>query len=151
MVSKARLLFPDPERPVITTSLSRGMTTSIFFRVCSRAPRTTIVSWGILLDHPSPQGRRLLVWRAVCGLYFDTNVQHSLLYTHIAVDARAGGKKECRSLRLGGPQSASNISCLHSYTKTRSLWPLFPIKNISSWPMSATLKDTKKRRDAGGA
>ena len=33
--------FPAPEpAPVITTSESRGMSTSIFFRLCSRAPRT---------------------------------------------------------------------------------------------------------------
>src|SRR5687767_4716899 len=43
MVSKARLDLPEPERPVITTSRSRGISTSIFFRLCSRAPRTTIL------------------------------------------------------------------------------------------------------------
>src|SRR5579872_6514091 len=53
MVSKARLLLPEPERPVMTTSRSRGMTTSIFFRLCSRAPRTTMRSCDI---------EQLLVW-----------------------------------------------------------------------------------------
>src|SRR5206468_12529028 len=43
MVSKARLDLPEPDRPVITTSRSRGISTSIFFRLCSRAPRTTIL------------------------------------------------------------------------------------------------------------
>src|SRR3970040_209393 len=42
MVSKASELLPEPERPVITTSLSRGMVTSMFLRLCSRAPRTTM-------------------------------------------------------------------------------------------------------------
>ena len=34
--------LPDPESPVITTSLSRGISTSMFLRLCSRAPLTTI-------------------------------------------------------------------------------------------------------------
>src|ERR1700745_2690100 len=39
MVSKASEDLPEPERPVKTTSLSRGISTSMFFRLCSRAPR----------------------------------------------------------------------------------------------------------------
>src|SRR5215467_6215532 len=42
MVSKARDDFPDPLRPVMTTSLSRGISTSMFLRLCSRAPLMTI-------------------------------------------------------------------------------------------------------------
>src|SRR6056297_1597549 len=42
MVSNARLDLPDPESPVITTRASRGMSTSIDARLCSRAPRTSI-------------------------------------------------------------------------------------------------------------
>ena len=38
--------LPLPDRPVITTSRSRGNATSTFLRLCSRAPRTTIRSWG---------------------------------------------------------------------------------------------------------
>src|SRR5829696_6009643 len=40
MVSKARLDLPDPDRPVMTVRLSRGISTSIPLRLCSRAPRT---------------------------------------------------------------------------------------------------------------
>src|SRR5579859_6268308 len=40
MVSKARDDLPDPDRPVITTSWSRGMSMSTFLRLCWRAPRT---------------------------------------------------------------------------------------------------------------
>src|SRR5215831_2190645 len=39
MVSKASEDLPEPESPVNTTSLSRGISTSMFFRLCSRAPR----------------------------------------------------------------------------------------------------------------
>src|ERR1700743_3703051 len=42
MVSKASEDLPEPDRPVNTTSLSRGISTSMFFRLCSRAPRMVI-------------------------------------------------------------------------------------------------------------
>src|SRR5712691_679824 len=49
MVSKASDDFPDPDSPVKTTSLSRGLVRSTSFRLCSRAPRMTIsVCWGAL-------------------------------------------------------------------------------------------------------
>jgi len=38
MVSNARDDFPDPDRPVITVILLRGILTEMFFRLCSRAP-----------------------------------------------------------------------------------------------------------------
>src|SRR2546423_7181977 len=43
MVSKARLDLPEPERPVTTMSLSRGISTDMFLRLCTRAPCTAIV------------------------------------------------------------------------------------------------------------
>src|SRR5207237_862002 len=42
MVSKASDDLPEPDSPVNTTSLSRGISTSMFFRLCSRAPRIVI-------------------------------------------------------------------------------------------------------------
>src|SRR3954471_25025895 len=42
MVSKARDDLPEPLRPVITVRLSRGISTSMPLRLCSRAPRTEI-------------------------------------------------------------------------------------------------------------
>jgi len=39
MVSNASDDLPDPETPVMTTNLLRGTTTSMFLRLCSRAPR----------------------------------------------------------------------------------------------------------------
>src|ERR1041384_6885831 len=42
MVSKASDDLPDPLNPVMTTSLSRGIVTSMFLRLCSRAPLMTI-------------------------------------------------------------------------------------------------------------
>src|SRR5579864_4640323 len=43
MVSKARLDLPEPERPVTTMSLSRGISTETFLRLCTRAPCTAMV------------------------------------------------------------------------------------------------------------
>src|ERR1700743_2556519 len=43
MVSNASEDLPEPDRPVMTVSESRGITTSTFFRLCSRAPRTWIL------------------------------------------------------------------------------------------------------------
>src|SRR6476646_8707096 len=42
MVSKASEDLPEPDRPVKTTSLSRGISRSMFLRLCSRAPRMVI-------------------------------------------------------------------------------------------------------------
>src|SRR5438094_5323928 len=49
MVSKASDDLPDPESPVKTTSLSRGMDSVTFFRLCSRAPRIVMWSVGIFM------------------------------------------------------------------------------------------------------
>src|SRR3982750_2322331 len=46
MVSNARLDLPEPERPVTTTSLSRGISTEPFLRLCTRAPCPAIVVRG---------------------------------------------------------------------------------------------------------
>src|SRR5215471_2240511 len=43
MVSKARLDLPEPESPVTTTRLSRGISSEMFFRLWTRAPCTAIV------------------------------------------------------------------------------------------------------------
>src|SRR4051812_45318019 len=42
IVSNASVDFPLPDNPVITTSRSRGISTSMFLRLCSRAPRIRI-------------------------------------------------------------------------------------------------------------
>src|SRR6185369_3824325 len=44
MVSNASEDFPDPLRPVITVRVLRGISTSIFFKLCWRAPCTVIRS-----------------------------------------------------------------------------------------------------------
>src|SRR4030095_5778354 len=52
MVSKAREDLPDPESPVITVRLLRGISRLIFFRLCWRAPRTTSLVRPILRRLP---------------------------------------------------------------------------------------------------
>src|ERR1019366_1798619 len=46
MVSKASEDLPLPERPVRTIRLSRGRVRSMFLRLCSLAPRISMVSCG---------------------------------------------------------------------------------------------------------
>ena len=41
-VSKARELFPEPERPVKTTRFSLGIFTETFLRLCTFAPFISI-------------------------------------------------------------------------------------------------------------
>ena len=43
--------MPDPDSPVITVNLSRGISTSMFFRLCCRAPRTVICSMLITVEN----------------------------------------------------------------------------------------------------
>src|SRR5207244_625094 len=43
MVSNASELLPDPDNPVTTISLSRGISSEIFLRLWTRAPCTAIV------------------------------------------------------------------------------------------------------------
>jgi hypothetical protein len=43
-VSKAKEDLPEPLMPVTVTSLFLGIMTSIFLRLCSRAPKTSILS-----------------------------------------------------------------------------------------------------------
>src|SRR6201986_5357083 len=45
MVSNASDDLPEPDRPVMTTSESRGSSTSMSLRLCSRAPVTTMEFW----------------------------------------------------------------------------------------------------------
>src|SRR5438445_9991920 len=57
MVSKARLDFPEPETPVITTSRSRGISRSMSLRLCWRAPLMTILSRGMRVFPRGVAGR----------------------------------------------------------------------------------------------
>src|SRR5438067_6629276 len=43
-VSMVKEDFPDPDTPVTTTSLLRGISTEIFFKLCTRAPFIYILS-----------------------------------------------------------------------------------------------------------
>src|SRR5574341_780079 len=57
MVSNAREDLPEPERPVMTVSVLRGISTLMFLRLCSRAPRTINRS-DISLNPRGTPGRR---------------------------------------------------------------------------------------------
>jgi len=46
-MSKAKLDFPEPDNPVMTTNLFLGITTSIFFKLCNLAPLIMMFSFGL--------------------------------------------------------------------------------------------------------
>src|ERR1700733_5917159 len=56
MVSNASEDLPEPESPVTTVSVPRGISRLIFFRLCWRAPRTTIFV-SAMLGAGLPAGR----------------------------------------------------------------------------------------------
>src|SRR5262249_30593412 len=52
MVSNAKLDLPEPESPVMTTRQSRGISSAMFLRLCTRAPCTAIVVRGAAFGAP---------------------------------------------------------------------------------------------------
>ena len=56
MVSKAREDFPDPLKPVITTSLFLGMVKDRLRRLCSLAPLIVIYSMGMVVYKMNERG-----------------------------------------------------------------------------------------------
>src|SRR6266576_3803069 len=63
IVSNASDDFPEPDSPVNTTRAFRGSSTSMFLRLCSRAPRTMRASPGIDFE-----ASRVMVLRSTRGL-----------------------------------------------------------------------------------
>ena len=49
-ISRAKELLPDPDGPVIITSLSFGISTVRFLRLCSRAFKTRMLFFALLFD-----------------------------------------------------------------------------------------------------
>src|SRR3954468_23893806 len=68
MVSNASDDLPDPDRPVITTRLSRGSSTVTSLRLCSRAPVTTMEFWRLDIRPPLSLRRRRTEFSNRCSL-----------------------------------------------------------------------------------
>src|SRR5687767_2817756 len=51
--SKTSVLLPDPLTPVTTTNRCRGIVSERFFRLCSRAPTTTILFGSVMGNSPA--------------------------------------------------------------------------------------------------
>src|SRR2546421_6875112 len=107
MVSNAKDDLPEPERPVITVNLSRGMSTSMFLRLCWRAPRTVMRSIAIRLEavRLSPQ-RRILSDAESCiltGTRLNDKPPTRLLSVHLfrlVVDDRCQRMNRRRTARI---------------------------------------------------
>src|SRR5579871_2232175 len=80
MVSKASELLPEPLKPVMTVNELRGISTSIFLRLCCRAPCTVMrssIGWAYELQftieaHPGRVFRLLLTFGG--GLFKQHNL-----------------------------------------------------------------------------
>src|SRR5687767_9269343 len=87
MVSNARLDLPEPDSPVITTTLSRGISTEMFLRLWTRAPWTAIVVRTGSFRAP----------RAGAGLERIRRLRHhherELLHVGVAPPGEAGGHR----------------------------------------------------------
>src|ERR1035437_5848251 len=106
MVSKARLDLPEPDRPVMTVRLSRGISTSTFFRLCSRAPRTWMepaIEGGFLCGIRAGEGWIVFL---NCSPYMDPSVANgkpgpAFLARHSWHGGRAGNRVGRRGLGQG--------------------------------------------------
>src|SRR3989344_42259 len=85
MVSKARELLPLPDTPVKTTNLFLGISTSMFFKLCCRAPRTLMYLSIIIIITTRRTGQwRMTPRKTASGCpwqgHYTINLQALLLY-----------------------------------------------------------------------
>src|SRR3954468_17172944 len=118
MVSNASELLPDPDNPVRTTSLSRGMSMSMFLRLCSRAPRTLIRSCRAMKQRSS------LGALGICG---DSSEQTIVICQCSICRARRSGVSIHRDL---APRDDNNPLRCELYQSNRTDSSLIPNRLI---------------------
>src|SRR3954469_14306175 len=107
MVSKASDDFPDPDRPVSTTSESRGSVIEMFFRLCSRAPETTIaLDGGIHMNCREANRRSPFHVPAICVDNAPRDRAASAAVTDLADDPEAHALLPVVEAALGAALSA---------------------------------------------
>src|SRR5215471_6157694 len=99
MVSKASDDLPEPESPVITTSWSRGISRSMFLRLCSRAPLTTMRSLAMATHYTARLGRRGPSPATPCG-------SHDRIRLASGGGAPAPRRPAARTTAYGSPRAA---------------------------------------------
>src|SRR5579884_323197 len=103
MVSKASEDLPDPETPVTTVRVLWGISKSMFFRLWTRAPRTTIVS-DIREPPPEPVLRI-----AGCGPTDRFRSSAESFYYKCEKRIRAGGNESLGGCRFSSCNCYSEI------------------------------------------
>jgi len=86
--SSISVLFPEPDTPVTTVSLERGIFTSIFFRLWAWAPRTSIKSEGAPRPAPNPDLSREPKYLPLARILFTQSGGRSRVYDFPAGRAR---------------------------------------------------------------
>src|SRR5918912_853763 len=108
MVSKASEDLPLPESPVTTTITSRGRETVMSFRLCSRAPRTTI--WlSAISSHPTFSARLWQVYGPLLGAQ-RSSLRSSLLLNEILP---LQGFDFTMRFAISGPRAQNDTCRLH--------------------------------------
>src|ERR1700689_1781273 len=102
MVSKASEDLPEPDRPGSTTRLSRGMSTSTFLRLCSRAPRTRMYCMRVRYDSIWA----LALWAASLALGNVLIVFYGTVSKWFAINIKQGGI-DGRKRQQGDPDRQS--------------------------------------------
>src|SRR5271165_1955934 len=121
MVSKASELFPEPLNPVITVRVLRGISTSMFFRLCCRAPCTVM--------------RSSIGWE-----------QNSSLASRKIARCRSLGQRQANSAPRLAPQRVlrfARLLCICTKIAPMAKSSLQKLRN------SVSLKESRRRRRDG--
>src|SRR5713226_4677189 len=113
MVSKARDDLPEPERPVMTVRLLRGISRLMFFRLCWRAPRTTSLVKLIKPDC-SLQGVPAHSGHSAARIIFHDNNAADCGQAGVIGSRRSAGRKRnpyCKKRRLGSRKTGELYGC----------------------------------------
>src|SRR5262249_40670743 len=125
MVSNARLDLPEPDSPVTTMRRSRGISTVMFLRLCTRAPCTATVVRAAALGAPlvSPLGcgaaaraaffRFFLTAELVAILWFPRGKEGQFLHVHVALLGEADRSGGLADEALVGEVLASRGHAAH--------------------------------------
>src|ERR1035438_2110703 len=137
MLSNASDDFPDPLSPVITVRLLRGISTSMFFRLCWRAPCTVIRSSIVVYEWKG----RISYCDAACAGCANCAIRR---YSHAKMCAVRSAPTTCppdvlRTFQLHGDLRMQDLrrGGVRSPALPHALWRQGPLPQVRHVPYSA--------------